>query len=292
MSVEARRRKGLGRGLSALIPGAPAAAENPAAPARDVSIDDVEPNPWQPRRVFADDALAELAASIREQGILQPLVVRPRGERYQLLAGERRFRAARLAGLERVPIEIRDVDDRGALEVALVENLQREDLSPLEEAEGYARLGREFGLTQEAVAERVGKSRPAVTNALRLLQLPEEVRREVDVGRLSAGHARALLGVPSEAARVSLARRAIAEGWSVRQVEEHVRGTGARKPRGGRPAKTRDVHVADLERRLERALATRVRVEPRGKGGRIVVEYFSEAELDGLLRRLLADGRS
>jgi ParB family chromosome partitioning protein len=279
MMMEVQRRKGLGRGLSALIPQAPA----PKPVERTLPIDQIGPNPWQPRSQFDDAKLGEMAESIREQGIVQPLLVRPRGDAFELVAGERRLRAARMAGLESVPVVIRDLGDREALEIALVENLQREDLTALEEAAAFERLIDEFGLTQEQIAARVGKSRPAVANTLRLLQLPEEVRGEMRNGRLSAGHARALLALESSVEQIALARDTIRLGLSVRSLEARIRLRMQNPPRRRPPS---DLHVADVENQLMKSLGTRVRILPRGKKGRIVIEYYSSAELERLIERL------
>ena len=206
--MDVPKRKGLGRGLGALIPQAPP----PKSAERTIAIDQIAPNPWQPRVHFEDAKMREMAESIGEHGIIEPLVVRPREGGYELIAGERRLRAARLAGLESVPVTVRDMSDRDVLEVTLIENLQREDLSALEEAAAYVRLIEEFGATQEEVARRVGRSRPAVANTIRLLQLPEAVREEMRAGRLSAGHARALCALESPVEQTALARDAIRLG--------------------------------------------------------------------------------
>jgi ParB family chromosome partitioning protein len=305
--MTAPKRKALGRGLAALIPGAPspisAAAAAPAlARPRDgagdgtraIAIEDVFPSTAQPRKTFDDARLEELAASIRTQGIIQPLVVRVRaGGGYELIAGERRWRAAQKAGLHEVPAVIRDVAPAQAFEMALVENLQREDLNPIEEAAGYERLVAEFGYTQEKLADRVGKERSTVANALRLLRLPESVRALVAQGRLSMGHARALLGLESAAAMERLARRTVAQDLSVRKVEDLVRrdrapgGGGAATPgvSGARPSP----NARDLGLRLSRALGTRVDVNETAPGrGQIAIHYHSLDQLDALLDRIVA----
>jgi ParB family chromosome partitioning protein len=283
-------RKPLGRGLDALIPGAPKPAFAEVAttvePERQVAIDRIRPNPRQPRADFDEAALNELAASVRAQGILQPLLVRPDGDGgYELVAGERRLRAARLAGLREVPIVVRDVSDRESLELALIENIQRDDLSPLEEAAAYQRLLDDFGHTQEEIAARVGKSRPAIANALRLLRLPEPIKRELARGRLTAGHARVLLSLDTADAQLRAARQILARQLSVRDTEKLAT---ARRDGDARRA-PRDPHRAALERELAAALGTRVRIVPRGRGGRIEIEYYSNEELQGLAGRL---GRS
>lgn len=277
--MESPKRRSLGRGLSALIPQAPV----PRSVERMVPIEQIAPNPWQPRAQFDDAKLQEMAESIREQGVIQPLLVRRRDEGYELVAGERRLRAARLASLEAVPVVVRDIGDREALEIALVENLQREDLSALEEASAYQRLIDEFALTQDEVAQRVGRSRPAVANTIRLLQLPDEVRENLRKGTLSAGHGRALLALRSSAEQTALAREAVRRGLSVRQLESRIRHRLESRPH---PRPAPDLHVADVENQLMRSLGTKVRILPRGHKGRIVIEYYSSAELERLIARL------
>jgi len=302
--MSAPKRKALGRGLAALIPGAPSPI-SPAAPAlarpregagdgtRTIAIEDVHPSTAQPRKTFDDARLEELSASIQTQGIIQPLIVRARaGGGYELIAGERRWRAAQRAGLHEVPAVIRDVAPAQAFEMALVENLQREDLNPIEEAAGYERLVAEFGYTQEKLADRVGKERSTVANALRLLRLPENVRGLVAQGRLSMGHARALLGLESVGAMERLARRTVSQDLSVRKVEELVRrersdGGGAAKtaaPKGAPSPNARDLGL-----RLTRALGTRVDVNETAPGrGHLAIHYHSLDQLDALIERLVA----
>ncbi len=290
-------RRALGRGLDALIPGAgrtgfPAAspssvAARPSAE-QDAPLDAIRPNPRQPRAQFDEAGIAELAASIREKGVLQPLLVRQiAGGEYELVAGERRLRAARLAGLSRVPIVVREVGDGESLELALIENIQRADLSPLEEAAAYQQLIDEFGHTQEALAERVGKSRPAVANALRLLRLPETIKQEIARGRLTAGHARVLLSLDDADAQLRAARQILARQMSVRDTEKMAAGR-----RSNARQAARDPHRHALERDLAAALGTRVRIRPRGKGGTIEVEYYSHEELQGLADRLRRGARN
>ena len=277
--MDGTKRGGLGRGFGALIPQAP----SPKPLERSLPLDRIAPNPWQPRVAFDGEKLGEMAESIREHGVVEPLVVRQRDGTFELVAGERRLRAARLAGLETVPVVVRDMSDRDVLEITLIENLQREDLSALEEAAAYVRLMEEFGATQEDVARRVGKSRPAVANTVRLLQLPEALRDEMRSGRLSAGHARALLALESPIEQTALARDAIRLGLSVRQLEARIRLR--QQPRTANRA-SRDLHVADVEKQLMRSLGTRVRLHSRGRRGRIVIEFYSPAELERLLERL------
>jgi ParB family transcriptional regulator, chromosome partitioning protein len=295
--MSAPKRQALGRGLAALIPGAkPPEAAAPVGPGRGaeglrtVAIEDVHPSPGQPRKQFDDARLDELAASIEAQGIIQPLVVRLReGGGYELIAGERRWRAAQRAGLHEVPAVVRDVAEKRAFEMALVENLQREDLNPIEEAQGFERLIDEFGYTQEALATRVGKDRSTVANALRLLRLPTSVRGLVTEGRLQMGHARALLGLESTDAIERLARRVVARELSVRQVEALVKrerdGKTEHAPEA--PAKPSSSARA-LGERLSRALGTRVRVVEAGPGkGHLEVAYHSLDQLDAVLARIL-----
>lgn len=282
----AARKSGLGRGLDALIP-----VDHPVGGFAEVELESVSPNPQQPRRRFDQDALEELAASIREVGVLQPIVVRA-GEQeatYVLVAGERRLRAAALAGLRRVPAVIRTpADDAGNLTEALIENLQRTDLSPLEEAAAYRNLLEDFGMTHEGVAERVAKSRSAVTNTLRLLQLPPAIQGMLDRGELSAGHARALLSVDDPAHALEIARQAVDEGWSVRLVEVAAK-EGATKR--STPRKTPDVRPAaiiELEERLSERLGTTVVIKPKGAGGRLLIRYSSLDDLEQIYRALFS----
>ena len=298
------RRGGLGRGLGALIPTAPHPVRSPdevpgrAEPAVDgplavpgarlaeIPVEAIEPNPQQPRQVFDEDALAELVASIREVGVLQPVVVRPVGpDRYQLVMGERRWRACQLAGVTTVPAIVRDTADTAMLRDALLENLHREQLNPLEEAAAYQQLLEEFETTHEQLAARIGRSRPQISNTLRLLQLPPTVQKRVAAGVLSAGHARALLSLDDTEAQERLAHRIVAEGLSVRAVEEIV-ATGdpaadqARQPRARR-ARAHAPALAELADQLSERFETRVKVELGRSKGKIVVEF---ASLDDLQR--------
>ena len=288
------KRPALGKGLSALIPDLP---EPPArGAAADADIDALVPNRFQPRNHVDDARLAELAASIKANGVIQPIVVRRDGDRFHIIAGERRWRAARLAGLQRVPIAVRDVApgrEQSLLEMALVENIQRENLNPIEEALAYRRLADEFHLTQEAIASAVGKDRATVANVLRLLRLPEEVQTEVAGGRLSMGHARALLALESEADQRRVARDVIARSLSVRETESLVKkiAEGAeRAPREPAPPAPVDVHTRAAEDRLKFLLGTRVRIVRRGKGGRIEIDFNSEDELIRIYEQLTDRG--
>jgi ParB family transcriptional regulator, chromosome partitioning protein len=303
------KRQALGRGLAALIPeaAAPATAPVGSVPAgaagagmgaradgglRQVAIEEVHPARHQPRKAFDDEQLMELAESIRTQGIIQPLVVRRRDAGgFELIAGERRWRAAQRAGLHDVPVVIREVAEQRAFEMALVENLQRADLNPIEEAEGYQRLMAEFGYTQEALAGRVGKDRSTVANALRLLKLPPAVRELVIGGRLSMGHARALLGLESDAAIERLARQTVARELSVRQVETLVRRerqdeaeSASPKP----PPPPLSPAARDLTTRLEQSLGTRVKlVQADASRGHIEIHYHSLDQLDAVLEKII-----
>ncbi|HZS38144.1 MAG TPA: ParB/RepB/Spo0J family partition protein [Polyangia bacterium] len=287
--------KALGRGLSALIPGA-SPERIGFAPARrdffECAIEDVYPAGDNPRQLFDGERLKELADSIRAQGVIQPLVVRQRpGSGYTLIAGERRWRAAQLAGLKSVPVVVKDVAPAQAFELMLVENLQRADLNPIEEAEAYQRLQTDFSYTQEQLAARVGKERATVANSLRLLKLPPPVRSRVASGELSMGHARALLGIDNTAALERAAARVMSRQLSVRQTEELVR-----RERNGAPAKKAppapSASVKDLEQRLERALGTKVRLAQKSQqAGAVVIDYHSLDQLDGLLEKLLGPHR-
>lgn len=281
------QKTGLGKGLSALIPVAPPqSVQNTSRddPKTQVDIDKISPSPFQPRRTFDEIKLQELAMSIRNQGIIQPLVVRPKGERFELIAGERRWRAAMKAGLSTVPVVVRQASDRDALQLALIENLQREDLNPIEEATGYRRLQDEFTWSQEEVADKVGKSRPAVTNALRLLALPSEVQQEVASGNLPAGQARALLGLQSEAVIITAYREVLARALSTRETEKLVRNLKAgRRRRRESPAV--DPDLRSLVEELQRALGTKIRVLPKARSnkGKIEIEYYSLPDLERII---------
>ncbi len=283
------KRKALGRGLSALIPEPDVPPAPGPAPAGEVPVSALDPNPFQPRGTLDPARLAELAASIRQSGIVQPILVRRRGERFQIIAGERRFRAAEQAGLATVPVTVRDVDDEHLLELALVENIQREELNPIEEAQAYHRLQDEFRLTQEDIARRVGRDRTTVANTLRLLRLPRELREMVAAGRLDAGHARALLALDRSEDQVALGREAARRGLSVREVERRVAHLRAPRAAGGRPRK--DANTRAAEERLHAALGARVEIARRGRGGAIRVLFTGEAELNRLFELLLRAGR-
>jgi ParB family chromosome partitioning protein len=256
----------------------------------NIPLDLIDPNPQQPRTLFDEEALASLAESIKAVGVLQPVVVRTLEDRYALIAGERRCRAARMAGLTDVPaiIQGEDVDDTGSLTEALIENVQREDLSPLEEAAGYQQLLEDFGLTHEMVAQRVGKSRSAITNTLRLLQLPAAIQLMVGEGALAAGHARALLGLEDEAYAVHIAERIVEEGWSVRQVEDAVRKRSASATAAptAHVKPPRPAAIIELEDRLGEHLGTAVQISHGKRGGRVLIRYASLDDLERIYRLL------
>ncbi|HEX9866478.1 MAG TPA: ParB/RepB/Spo0J family partition protein [Acidimicrobiia bacterium] len=277
------RRSGLGRGLESLIPIEPSSG----APGGliQVPVDRITTNPDQPRTRFDDDSLEELAASMKEVGVLQPIVVTGDEGGYVLIAGERRWRAAKRAGLAVIPAVVRENTGTSTLVEALVENVQRQDLTPLEEAHAYQQLLENYGMTQEQVASRVGKSRPAISNTLRLLQLPVEVQEMVDAGELSAGHARALVGLDDTAYATHLAKRAVDDGWSVRQMEEAVRlrkGAESRSPSGVR--QLRPVEIIELEKRLTDRLGSQVKINYRNEKGKLEIRFGSLAELERLYR--------
>ena len=281
------KRRGLGRGLEQLIPtGSAGMGEGgPASPTREIPLSDVAPNPLQPRSTFDPAALEALAQSIREYGVLQPLVVEPEEGAYRLVAGERRLRAAQLAGLETVPVVIRPVGpERARLEMALVENLQRSDISALDEARAFTRLCDEFGLTQEEVAQRLGRSRSGVANTMRLLQATPEVQRALEREQISAAHARALLAVTDPALQAKTLLHVLARRLSVRETERLVGRLGQRREPAGRTARATPAEdLRALETAMARRLGTRVRLAQGARGrGRIVIEYFSVEELAGI----------
>jgi len=313
----------LGRGLGALLGGSPAIAKpapvsplppitestntthtgvpatvphtvipTPAPVSRDavrrVPVSQVKPCAFQPRKDFPPEALRELSDSIREQGIVQPLIVRPQGNNFELIAGERRWRAAQLAGLTEVPVIVREADDRAVLELALIENLQRENLNAIEEALGYAQLISQFQLTQELVATKVGKSRAVVANALRILKLPGEVQNLIRDGRLSVGHAKVILGLANPVQQSEAAERVIKEGLNVRQAEGLIAKLQSRdtKPKAAKVSLPTDTHVANLENKLRERLGTKVSLNYKGGKGSLAISFFSDAELEGVLQAL------
>ncbi len=285
-----KNRTALGKGLGALIPDADDRATiGTSGGIRELPVDAIEANPEQPRTRFDEDRLEELAASLRRHGVIQPVVVRPNpGGGYRLVAGERRLRASRMAGIETIPAIIRDVDEGTGLELALVENLQREGLDPIDEAHGYEALMEVSGLAQTEVAERVGKNRSTVANALRLLDLPLEIQEFISAGALSAGHGRAILAAgPAEAQR-KLADRVMKRGLSVREAEALARGSQNRRKKSTPRRVQTDPILRDVEERLQRLLGTLVRIDKTGSEGTIRIEFYSQDELDQLLDTLLS----
>ncbi len=279
-------KKALGKGLDALLPAAKSAQPADVAEVQHLPVTAIVPNRYQPRHVFAPGELAELTASIKESGVLQPVMVRRKGDGiYELISGERRWRAAKEAGLETIQAVIRNCSDQESLLLALVENLQREDLNPMETARAYARMMNEFGLTQEAIAQRVGCDRSSVANFVRLMQLHPEVQQLVETGALSMGHAKVLLALESPETQARVGRMVAARSLSVREVEKIVEASSAgRKRRKPAPVSP----WTDLESRLQKRLGTKVTIHSRGQGGKIVIHYFSPQELDGVTEVLLA----
>jgi ParB family chromosome partitioning protein len=287
------KRGGLGRGLSALIPGAPEAGE--ASGLLEVPVNAVSPNPKQPRTHFDDEAIASLAVSIREVGILQPIVVRKAGAGYELIAGERRLRAAKLAGLATIPVVVRDTDDADTLREALIENIHREDLGPIELAEAFRQLLEELGLKQEELADRVGVSRSHIANTIRLLQLPIDVQQLLTDGKLQAGHARALLTLGDPEAQNTLALRTVAEDLTVRDVEDLVRryvDGPTEKSVKTAPVEPppSDTTMSEVEEILSEQLATRVQIQMGKKRGRVVIEFGSADDLDRIVSEIIGSG--
>jgi ParB family chromosome partitioning protein len=285
-----KRGLGLGRGLDALLSGGEnepdAKASANEGELRSIAVASISAGKYQPRQIFDPERLEELAASIKAQGVIEPIIVRPIGrDRYELIAGERRWRATQLAELAEIPALVRDIDDRAAIAIALIENIQREDLSPLEEAQALARLIEEFDLTHQQTADAVGRSRAAVSNLLRLLELPAEIRKLLDEGKLEMGHARALLTLPEPRA-IALARQAVENQWSVRELEEAARRAGE-TPKGKPGVPKRDADIESLERQLAEKLGARVALNHgRGGRGKVVIHYHSLDELDGILEKI------
>jgi ParB family chromosome partitioning protein len=282
------KRPALGRGLEALFS---TSGERPAREdsVRSVPIDEIMPNPRQPRMAMDREQLAELAASIKVHGLIQPLIVHETVEGFVLIAGERRWRAARLAGLEKVPVIVKETTPQDMLELALIENIQRADLNPVEEAHAYRQLIDEFGLTQEDVAERVGKARSTVANLLRLLSLPEAVQAAVVDGRLSGAHARSLLPLPTPERQIAAMNQVIKLGLSVRQTEALVASLTAEQRPTPKPRKQLPPELAELQGRFESALGTRVSIEQGAHGGRVVIHYYSDEELNAIYEAILRE---
>jgi ParB family chromosome partitioning protein len=287
-------RKALGKGLGALLPTRlPIAPATPAAQedgVHTVPVDSIDPNPLQPRRLFHGERLAELAQSIRANGIVQPLVVRRIGDRFQLIAGERRWRAAKLAEIPQVPVVVREIPDDRLLEISLIENIQREDLNPMETAHAFSRLGAELQLSPEQIGQRTGKDRSTVVNFLRLLQLSDDLQQLVAERRLSAGHARCLLTLPTVALQREVAEKAVAQGWSVRQTERTTQKMMAdRQPKHVDEVQV-DPNVKAAIQEMQRVLGTRVRIlEKPKKGGKIEIEYYSQEDLDRIYEAIVGE---
>lgn len=278
-------KRGLGKGLSALIPGA---GQEVGSEVLELDVREIAPNPLQPRTDIGDEQIAELADSIRKVGVLQPIIVRREGATYQIIAGERRWRAAQAAGLQRVPVRVMATTETEALALALIENLQREDLNPIEEARGYRRLIAEYDMTQSELADRVSKSRSAVTNALRLLDLPDDIQELLYDGRLSAGHARAILSVADDDRRHTLARKCVDEGLSVREAESLAKLLAAGASiQAHRPITPKSYKI--VARKLRRLLMTTVRVRQTASKGKIEIDFHDETDLERIMR-LLTEG--
>jgi ParB family chromosome partitioning protein len=273
-------RQALGKGLGALIPDKSPTETEGKKTFFTCGIEEIHPNPFQPRKIFSDEPLQELVQSIREKGILQPLMVRRKGDRYELIAGERRWRAAQKAGIKEVPILVKDVSESELLELSLIENIQRENLNPIEEAEAYKGLMDHFHLTQEDISQKVGKDRATVANSLRLLKLPPEIKQSLSEGKVSVGHARALLGLESPEKQRMAWKKVLAGGLSVRQTENLIKRFRTKNPIG---AGKNSSEWGPLVEELQRALGTRVRILGRRKRGKIEIEYYSPEELERIL---------
>ena len=278
-------RKALGKGINALIPdfemGVPESHENGPAKNTELLIDEISPNRFQPRKYFDDDKLEELVTSIRDNGVLQPIVVQKVEAGYELVVGERRWRASKKAGLKKIPAVIREVTVAQALELAIIENIHRQDLNPIEEADAYARLADEFALTQEMIAKRVGKSRTAVANTLRLLKLSRNIKEDLISGKISMGHARALLGLDNAGQMEALRKEIFKQDLTVRQIESRVsrlKQSVSKKPVS--LVSKKNIFIKDLEKEFERRLGTKVDIKPAKKGGKLVVTYYSDDDLD------------
>ena len=280
-------KKALGKGLGALLPSSKVSQSTEPADVQRIRIENIVPNRYQPRHTFPQEELAELAASIKESGVLQPIMVRRKGDGiYELIAGERRWRASKEAGLETIPVVIRNCSDQEALLLALVENIQREDLNPMETARAYSRMTNEFGLTQDAIAVKVGRDRSSVANFVRLIQLHPKVQDLVEGGTLTTGHAKALLGLQSPEEQLRIGKLVAAGTLSVRETEKLVEISLVGKKR--QPKSPRSSPWTDLETRLQKRLGTKVTIHPHKQGGKIVIHYFSPDELDGVVEVLLS----
>lgn len=300
-----KRKGGLGRGLSSLFEDVPVHVEEyvkneKAAESKGekgevageivfIDINDIKPNANQPRKEFNEEKIEELARSIEIHGVIQPIMVRPFGKGYEIVAGERRWRAARRAGLKKIPAIIRELDEQQNMLIAIIENMQREDLNPIEEAMALEEMIKTYGLTQEEVSKSVGKSRPYITNSLRLLKLPEEVRDMVSAGQLSGGHARAIAGLGSEEDKITAAKKAVELGWSVREIENFTGKTNKKKdPKKKAQARKKRDDVLAVEAQMKDALGTKVKIQYGPRKGKIEIEYYSKDELDRLVEMILS----
>lgn len=282
-------KKALGKGLQALLPEKKTLVwkvEQDGQAVSMISLDQILPNRYQPRTTFVEAELEELAQSVKEHGVLQPIVVRRKGDgMYELIAGERRFRAAKIAGMTAIPALVRNSNDEKALAVALVENIQRENLNPIEEAKGYSRLMGEFGLTQDLVSRSVGKDRSSIANIVRLLSLPKDVQQFIESGAISLGHAKVLAGLSTAEAQLQLAQKIVSEQLSVRQIEEMI--SGQKKHRGTRTKKEEPRRFRNLEEQFRKRLGTKVQVKAGARGGQLIIHYFSDDELDRITSMIL-----
>lgn len=272
-------KRGLGKGLGALIPGSEEPDRNSII---EIKITEIEANDKQPRKAFGDETLMDLAESIKEHGVIQPIIVRKLGSGYQIIAGERRWRASRLAGKKTIPAIVKECSNLEVMELALIENLQREDLNSIEEAMAYKSLIEEYDMTQEEISKKIGKSRPAIANSLRLLQLPQEVIKMIEKGEISQGHARALLSVSGEKNQIEMAKRIVAHQLSVRQVEK-MAGNIKRKKKKEVLPDAYQIEISHLEERLKTALGTKVTIQHKNNKGKIEIEYYSNEDLDRIL---------
>jgi ParB family transcriptional regulator, chromosome partitioning protein len=280
-------KKALGKGLDALLPSSMMNQPVEAAEVQHLRIDAIVPNRYQPRRTFAPGELADLTASIKESGILQPVMVRRKGDGiFELISGERRWRASKEAGLDTIPVVIRNCSDQESLLLALVENIQREDLNPMETARAYSRMMNEFGLTQDGIAQKVGRDRSSVANSVRLTHLHSEVQELVELGRLSAGHAKVILGLESPESQLRIAKMVDSHKLSVRETEKVVETLLTERKRSRKSAGTSQ--WTDLESRLQKRFGTKVTIQSKGQGGKIIIQYFSPQELDGVIETLLS----
>ena len=275
--------KGLGKGLNAFFP---VEEEQNEHEIKQISLEKLKANPYQPRKIFAEKALAELASSIKEHGIVHPIVARKKGKKFEIIAGERRFRAAQMAELTEVPVIVREMTEQQMMEIAILENLQREDLTPIEEAEAYHNLIEKLGFTQDKLAERLGKSRPHIANHIRLLNLPEDVRQLINEGELSMGHGRTLLSLKNKRLIPEIARKTVAQGLNVRQLEKYIQDLNEGVSRETKPTVSKDIFVQATESRLRDYFGTNVQIKKSKDKGKIEIEYYSDDDLERILEIL------